>query len=66
MDVIARIFGVSLLGGGLAAGLGYGLFATHGDCSLPCFLLGCVGAVVGALAGTARETVVALRQKPSL
>ena len=66
MAMIARIFGVSLIAGGLGAGLGFALLGRNPDSSGISFVLGCVGAIVGALAGTARETVAALRQKPSI
>jgi hypothetical protein len=66
MALIARILGLSLLTGGLGAGLGFALFGNTPDWSGISLLLGCVGAMIGALAGTARETVTALRQKPSI
>ncbi len=66
MAMIARILGLSLLTGGLGAGLGFALFGKSPDWSGISLLLACVGAIIGALAGTARETVTALRQKPSI
>ena len=66
MALIARIFGVSLIAGGIGAGLGFALFGNHSDWTGVSLLLGCVGAIIGALAGTARETVGALRQKPPI
>jgi hypothetical protein len=66
MAVIARIIGVSLLTGGLGAGLGFVFFGKDPGWGGISLLLGCVGAIIGALAGTAREIVTALRQKPSI
>jgi hypothetical protein len=68
MALIARIIGVSLLTGGLALGLGVAFFGKYPDSNgdrVFCLLLAFVGAIVGALAGTAREIVIGLRQKPS-
>lgn len=65
MDVIARIFGVALFTGGLSAGLGLALFGNSSDGNGIALILACVGSVIGAIAGTARETVAALRQKPA-
>jgi uncharacterized membrane protein len=66
MALIARIIGLSLLTGGLGAGLGYVFFGTTRDWIGISLLLACVGAVIGALAGTAREIVTALPKKPSI
>jgi hypothetical protein len=66
MAMIARIFGVSLIGGGLGAGLGYALFGKYPDWNGIPLVLGCVGAIIGAIAGSARESVAASRQKPSI
>jgi hypothetical protein len=66
MALIARILGLSLITGGLGAGLGFVLFGRYSDGSGIALLLACVGAVIGALAGTAREIVTALPQKPSI
>jgi hypothetical protein len=58
-----------LLTGGLGVGLGFALFGKYPDSSgdrVVCLLLVFVGAFIGALAGTAREIVTALRQKPSI
>jgi hypothetical protein len=66
MALIARIIGVSLLTAGLGAGLGFALFGKGSDGPGISLLLACVGAIIGAIAGTARETVTALRQKPSI
>ena len=67
MAVIARIIGVSLLTALLGAWLGSALFGNLPDVGgLAAFLLGCLGAMIGALAGTAREIGLALRRKPSI
>ncbi len=66
MALEARIIGLSLLTGGLGAGLGFAFFGKNSDGSGISLLLACVGAIIGAIAGTARETVTALRQKPSI
>jgi hypothetical protein len=66
MALIARIIGLSLLTAGLGVGIGFAFFGRNPEWSGLSFVLGCVGAIVGALAGTARETAAALRQKPSL
>jgi hypothetical protein len=64
MELVARIIGLSLLIAGLGAGLGYVLFPNGRDSTGIALLLACVGAIIGSLAGTAREIVAALRQKP--
>jgi hypothetical protein len=66
MALIARIIGLSLLTAGLGAGLGFAFFGQGRDWIGIALLLACVGAIIGALAGTAREIVTALRQKPSI
>lgn len=66
MALVARILGLSLLTAGFGAGLGFVLFGGHSDSTGVSFILGCIGAIVGALAGAAHETVTALRQKPSV
>ena len=63
MALIARILGVSLLTGGLSAGLGLALFGRGSDGNGIALLLACVGAIIGAMAATAREIVTAVRQK---
>jgi hypothetical protein len=65
MALIARIIGLSLLAGGLGAGLGFVLFGKTPDWGGISLLLGCVGAFVGAIAGAAREMVTAQGQKSS-
>jgi hypothetical protein len=64
MEVVARIIGVSLLTAGLGAGLGYALFEQYPDWGGISLLLACVGGIIGAVAGAAREIVAAQRQKP--
>jgi hypothetical protein len=63
MALIARIIGLSLLTGGLGAGLGFAFFGKNPDWSGISLLLACVGGIIGAVAGAARETVTALRQR---
>lgn len=66
MELIARILGVSLLAGGLGAGLGFVLFgqsSPYSEYVIPCLVLACVGGIIGAIAGTAREIATALRPK---
>ena len=72
MALIARILGVSLLTSALVAGLGLALLksASHPGLSsseyvIPVLFLACVGGVIGAVAGAAREIVSAPRQKAS-
>jgi hypothetical protein len=64
MAVVARIIVVSLLTAGLGAGIGYVLFGRHSDWRGISLLLACVGGIIGAVAGAAREIVAAQRQKP--
>ena len=55
MAPIARIIGLSLATAALGIAVGYILFGQTYDCTGICFCLGCVGAVVGAVAGAGRE-----------
>ena len=65
MMMVARTVGLSLLAGGLGAGLGFAIFAPqYKDSVLASLLLGCAGGIVGAVAGGAREIATALRQRP--
>jgi hypothetical protein len=64
MAVIARIIGLSLLTSGLGAGLGYALFGPSRDWIIVSLLLACVGGIIGAVAGAAREIVASRHQKP--
>ena len=59
MALIARIIGLSLLTAGLGAGLGFALLAGNPDCGGVSLLLACVGGIIGAIAGAARETAAA-------
>jgi hypothetical protein len=61
-----RILGISLIVGTFAAGLGFVLFGRFPDWTGISLLLGCVGAIIGAIAGASREIAAALRQKPSV
>ena len=68
MATIAKIIALSLLTAGLGACLGYALVRPLPE--WPGFpfwislLLACVGGIIGAVAGAAREIVAALRQRP--
>jgi hypothetical protein len=66
MALVARIIGVSLLTGGIGASLGFTPFRQYSDYMIPTICLGCVGGIVGAIAGAAREIVTAMRQRPSV
>ena len=61
MALIARIIGLSLLTAGLGAGLGFAFFGKYSDWSGISLLLACVGGIIGAVAGAAREIVTARR-----
>ena len=67
MALIARIFGVSLLIFALVVGLGLALLQpdSHSPDILVILFLACVGGLIGAVAGAAREIVSAQRQKAS-
>ena len=63
MDVISRILGVSAVMSGAGTWLGYGLFGpTYTEWLLPGLVLGCVGGLIGAIAGAAREIIIARRE----
>ncbi len=64
MALVARIIGVSLLTAGIGAGIGFVLFAPSTDARGIAFILACIGAIIGGLAGTAREIAMALQHKP--
>ena len=67
MAVVARIIGYSLLTAGPgAAWFGYALSGHDPSSALPAFLLACVGAIVGAIAGAAGEIVTAQRRYAEL
>jgi hypothetical protein len=59
--VVARILGYSLLTAGLGAWFAHAVFGSHHG-PLPNFVLACVGAIVGAVAGVAGEIVTAQRR----
>jgi hypothetical protein len=65
MASLARILGTSLLTSGLGAGLGMVLFGQYpySDSIILSLFLACVGGIIGAVAGAAREIVAALSQK---
>jgi hypothetical protein len=63
MEVVARIIGYSLLTAGPgAAWFAYALSGEDHSAAFPAFLLACLGAIVGAVAGAAGEIVRAQRQ----
>ena len=62
MALIGRVFGLSLFAAGAGAGLGFVLFGRAFEGVLASFVFGCVGALIGAVAGAAREVALALRQ----
>ena len=64
MAIVARILGLSSLTAGLGAGLGHALFGQYPGWIAISLLLACVGGIIGAVAGAAREIVAAQRQKP--
>lgn len=64
MAVVARILGLSLLAGAPCAVLGYSFLRPASDAAGVSLILACVGAIIGAIAGAAREIVTALRQRP--
>jgi hypothetical protein len=65
MVLIARIIGLSLVTGGLGAVLGLALFGQYSDGSGISLFIACVGGIIGAVAGAAREIVTALSQRLS-
>lgn len=65
MMVIARVFGISLLAGGLTTWISYGFLSRFPDAIPVAVCIGCVGSVIGALAGAAQEISTALRQRSS-
>jgi hypothetical protein len=72
MALIARILGVSLLTSALVAGLGVALLRSvshpampSSEYIIPGLFLACVGGIIGAVAGAAREIVSAQRPKAS-
>jgi len=59
--MVARIITVSAATALLGVGIGFVLFGQAPDVVGICFCLGCVGGVIGAVAGAGREIAVALR-----
>lgn len=64
MAIVTRIIGTSLLTAGLGVGLAFALRGESPDTPAIAFLLGCLGAITGAVAGATREVVAAQRRKP--
>lgn len=64
MALIARIVGLSLLTGGLGAWVGLALFR-YPDAGIISLSLACSGAIIGGIAGAAREIVTALHERPA-
>ena len=67
MALIARILGVSLLTSALVAGLLLALIrpSPYSPDIVVILFLACVGGIIGAVAGAAREIVSAQREKAS-
>ena len=65
MAIIARILGLSLLTGGLGAGLGMAVLGPLAEALGISLLLACVGGIIGAIAAAAREIVTAMGRDPS-
>jgi hypothetical protein len=67
MALIARILGVSLLTSALVAGFLLALIRPdpHSTDIVVILFLACVGGIIGAVAGAAREIVSAQQQKAS-
>lgn len=57
MESIARVFCVSLIAAAVATGIGYMMFSQYGDAGVPDLALGCVGGLIGAIAGATYEIV---------
>lgn len=62
MLIIGRVFLVSLLFAAAGAMLGYVLFGKYSDWNGIALLLGCVGTIIGGIAGATRE--IAFARKP--
>jgi hypothetical protein len=63
MDVIFRIVGCSLVAALLVGYVAYNCLGPHSDTPAVSMFLGCVGAIVGAIAGGAREIVIAKQKR---
>jgi hypothetical protein len=59
VKTIVRILGVAVLTALLVVGLAHALFPPNRDSTLVALVLACVGGIVGAVAGAAREVVEA-------
>jgi hypothetical protein len=57
MSLIARIIGLSLMTAALGVLLARVFFSAYSDRVIASFVLGCTGAIIGAVAGAAREIV---------
>jgi hypothetical protein len=66
MALVARILGCSLFAAALGAALAFALFGRgpERDYLVIVIFIACFGAIIGAIAGAAREIVTALRQRP--
>jgi hypothetical protein len=65
MALVVRIIGLSLLIAVLGAGLGFVLTGQSPDWPGISLILGCVGGMIGAIAGVGREIVTALHERRS-
>jgi hypothetical protein len=65
MLLLARIVGCALFVGVIGAWLGYELFQRYSDYAIPSLALACAGGIIGAIGGSAREIVMALRSRHS-
>ena len=55
MALVARILGLSMVTAGLGALLAFVLYGQYSDWTGVALFLGCVGAIIGTIAGAARE-----------
>jgi hypothetical protein len=62
MGPVVRIAGVALLFGFVAAFIGYSVMRQYSDASGIALFVGCVGAIIGGIAGGVRELVADKRQ----
>ena len=65
MALVARVLGVTIVCAAATAALGGALFGSHSDGSGIALILGCVGGLIGAIVGAAREIVTALHERPA-
>lgn len=59
MGLVARILGLSLVTAGIGVVLAAAFFGKYSDYAILYVLFGCVGAIIGAIAGATREVVSA-------